>query len=299
MLSYTDREERKGCYMILAIDTGNTHTVLGCIDEKKNPVEVHQVLRMRTDPQQTEFEYAIKIKQIFNLSHIQLEEFDGAIVSSVVPRMTGVLAEAVRLVTGKEPLILGSGVKTGLAIMLDDPGTIAADLVATAVAAKEEYPLPAVIIDMGTATTITVVDKEGRYIGGAIMPGAGISLQALTAKTSLLPSVDIIPPRKTIASNTVDAIKAGIVFGQAGAIDGTLDRFAEALGEEPATIVTTGGMGEVIAPNCRHAIQIDGKLLLKGLGIIWKKNQGTEKKRARAGAGKTASGRVKKGSIKD
>ncbi len=260
--------------MILAIDTGNTHTVLGCIDVSKKRLSAAPVLRMRTDRAQTETEYAVRIRQILELYGIDAGAFEGAILASVVPELTGVLAEAVRLITGAQPLIVGPGLKTGLKIELDDPGTIAADLVATAVAAKEEYPLPCVVIDMGTATTITVVNEKGAYIGGSILPGAGISMKALARETALLPAIDIVPPKKTIASNTIDAMKAGIVFGQAGAIDGTIDRFAAALGREPASIVTTGGMGSVICPHCMHEITIDDTLLLKGLGIIWKKNAG-------------------------
>ena len=265
--------------MILAIDAGNTHTVLGCIDVSKDRLSVAPVLRMSTDRTQTDVEYAVRIRQILELYGIAPEGFEGAIVSSVVPDVTGVLTEAVQLITGIRPLVVGPGLKTGLKIELDDPGTIAADLVATAVAAKEEYPLPCVIIDMGTATTITVVDEKGAYIGGSILPGAGISLQALTREASLLPGIDIVPPKKTIASNTVDAMKAGIVFGQAGAVDGTIDRFSAALGREPASIVTTGGMGAVICPHCTHRITIDETLLLKGLGILWKKNTAAKKKR--------------------
>lgn len=256
--------------MILAIDTGNTNTILGCVDEDN---QVTDCLQLSTDRTATEYEYAAKIEQILALKGIEKDSFDGAIISSVVPPVTKVLAGAVEKLTGKKPLIVGAGVKTGMNIRIDDPGTVAADLVVTAVAVKEYYALPCVIIDMGTATTVTVVNKEGCYIGGVIMPGPGTSLKALVADTSLLPSIDFVAPKKAIASNTVDAMKGGIVFGSAGAVDGILDRYEEEMDGKPFTIVATGGLGAVIAPYCRHDILVDENLLLKGLGVIWQKNQ--------------------------
>ncbi len=259
--------------MILAIDTGNINTVLGCIDEKAAKLTAEPVIRISTDPDRTREEYAVAMQAVLSLHGIDPRGFTGAVLASVVPGLTPVISEAVQMITGISPLIIGPGVKTGLKIQLDDPGTIAADLVASAVAAKTEYPLPCVVIDMGTATSITVVDETGAYIGGSILPGVGISLQALIEKASLLPAVDIVPPKKTIASNTADAMKAGIIFGQAGAVDGTLDRFAAAMGREPASIVTTGGIGAVICAHCTHRVLVDEQLLLKGLGIIWKNQQ--------------------------
>lgn len=256
--------------MILAIDTGNTHTVLGCIDENGNVV---LRLRLTTNRTATEYEYAVQLQQILQMAGVDPRGFEGAIFSCVVPSAQRAIRKACQFVTGIDPFIVGAGIRTGLHIKIDDPGTIAADLVATAVAAKEEYPLPSIIIDMGTATTVTVVDETGAFIGGSIMPGVGISLSALTEATSLLPAIDLLPPKKVIASNTVDCMKAGVVYGAAGAIDGTLDRFIEAMEVKPASIVTTGGIGSVICPYCRHDIVIDSDLLLKGLYVMWKKNR--------------------------
>ena len=255
--------------MILAIDCGNTHVSFGCAEDGG----VGTVCRIPTDRMETDMGYAVKIKQILELNEIDCQAFDGAIISCVVPPLTDVLVRAVRMVTKKDALVVGAGVKTGLHISINDPGTLASDLVAAAVAAKEEYPLPAVIVDMGTATTLTVVDEGGKYIGGAILPGVGISLDALAQETALLPRIELLPPRNVIATNTVDSMKAGIVYGTAGAIDGLLDRFAESLGKEPASIVATGGMSARICPYCRHTVTLDETLLLKGLYLIWKKNQ--------------------------
>ena len=264
--------------MILAIDTGNTHTVIGCIDSDG---EIVQIVRMETNHHKTEHEYAASMKLVLELNGVNLHRIEGAVISSVVPPLTIILKKAVKIITGVDALIVGAGIKTGLPIMIDDPGTIAADLVATAVAAKEYYPLPSIIIDMGTATTVTVVDRNGRYIGGAILPGVGLSMDALTRGTSLLPKIEIVPPNKVIATNTVECMKAGIIFGSAGAIDGILDRFTdtlEATGDEEWSIVATGGLAGTICPCCRHNIILDENLLLKGLHIIWEKNRGGRRK---------------------
>ena len=268
----------KGGPMILAIDTGNTHTVIGCIHANG---EIVEIMRIESNLYKTEYEYAASIKLILELNNVDLSELEGAVISSVVPPLTVVLKKAVKIVTGVDALVLGAGVKTGLPIVIDDPGTIAADLVATAVAAKEYYPLPCIIIDMGTATTVTVVDSKGRYIGGAILPGVSLSVNALTAGTSLLPKIELTPPNKVIASNTVECMKSGIIYGAAGAIDGVLSRFTEALqagGDEEWSIVATGGVAGTICPCCRHDIILDDNLLLKGLHIIWEKNRRNKKK---------------------
>ena len=264
--------------MILAIDTGNTHTVIGCIHANG---EIVEIMRIESNLYKTEYEYAASIKLVLELNGVDLSEIEGAVISSVVPPLTVVLKKAVKIVTGVDSLVLGAGVKTGLPIVIDDPGTIAADLVATAVAAKEYYPLPCIIIDMGTATTVTVVASKGRYIGGAIMPGVSLSMNALTAGTSLLPKIELTPPNKVIASNTVECMKSGIIYGAAGAIDGVLSRFTEALqagGDEEWSIVATGGVAGTICPCCRHDIILDDNLLLKGLHIIWEKNRRNKKK---------------------
>lgn len=256
--------------MILAIDCGNTHITVGCVEGEGS---VDAVFCIPTDRRETAFGYAAKMKEIFDLQGVDLGKIEGAAISCVVPPIKNTLADAVRLMIGKEALIVGAGVKTGLSLSINDPGTVAADLVAAAVAAKEEYPLPCVIVDMGSATTVTVVDGKGRFIGGAILPGASVSLTALVEHTALLPHIEIRPPEKAIASHTVDCMKSGIVYGAAGAVDGIIDRFAAELDGEIACIVATGGIAPMICPHCRHSIRLDETLLLKGLAIIWRKNQ--------------------------
>ena len=265
--------------MILAIDTGNTHIVLGCIDNKG---AISHIIRLETNLGKTEYEYASDIKQILELEGVDRYGFDGAIISSSVPPIIEILKRAVKVITGIDAMVVGIGIKTGLDIVLDDPSTIAADLVATAVAAKNEYPLPCIIIDMGTATTVTVVDAKGRYIGGAIMPGVRLSMRALASGTSLLPNIEIVPPSKTIASNTTDCMKSGIIYGSAGALDGILDHYIEELGGSVGSIVATGGLASTICPMCRHEITLDDNLLLKGLYVIYKKNKPRKPRRPKA-----------------
>ena len=265
--------------MILAIDTGNTHIVLGCIDNKG---AISHIIRLETNLGKTEYEYASDIKQILELEGVDRYGFDGAIISSSVPPIIEILKRAVKVITGIDAMVVGIGIKTGLDIVLDDPSTIAADLVATAVAAKNEYPLPCIIIDMGTATTVTVVDAKGRYIGGAIMPGVRLSMRALASGTSLLPNIEIVPPSKTIASNTIDCMKSGIIYGSAGALDGILDHYIEELGGSTGSIVATGGLASTICPMCRHEITLDNNLLLKGLYVNYKKNKPRKTRRLKA-----------------
>ena len=256
--------------MILAIDCGNTHVTFGGVDGHGT---VEPILRIPTDRSETDFGYAAKINQTLTLCGLSPSDFEGAAISCVVPPLTDVLVRAVRILTGHTALVVGAGVKTGLHIAINDPGTIASDLVAAAVAVKEEYPLPCVVVDMGTATTVTVVDEKARYIGGAILPGTHLSQKALSEGTALLPHINPQPPRNAIASTTVESMKSGMIYGSAGAIDGLLDRFADELGRDPASIVATGGVSRLVCPYCRHTVTIDEKLLLKGLWLIWKRNQ--------------------------
>ena len=256
--------------MLLAINVGNTHVVFGLLDGKSI---IKPVMSIKTDQKQTAFGYASEIKNILELSEFCLADIDGAIISSVVPPITSIIKEAVEILTGVVPLIVGAGVKSGIHLHIDDPGTVASDLVAMAAGAKAQYPLPCVIVDVGTAVTMTVVDENGRFIGGSFMPGINISLDALAREAALLPKIDVAPPKKAIASSTVDCMRSGIIYGYAGAIDGIIDRFAEELGREPSTVVTTGGMAETVCVYTKRKTVNDSDLLLKGLAVIYEKNK--------------------------
>ena len=206
--------------MILAIDVGNTNIVLGCIDEGK----IVSVVRIHTDTRETEAEYTIKLKEIIYAYGMDLKAIDGAILSSVVPPVTEAMRRAVRQLTGLECMIVGPGMKTGMNIRIDDPGTVAGDLIVGGVAAMHFYGTPVIVLDLGTATTATVIDDKGSFRGGAIMPGVKLSYAALAAGTSLLPEISITPPKKCIATNTVDCMKSGIIYSTASAVDGITAR---------------------------------------------------------------------------
>ncbi|HJB15678.1 MAG TPA: type III pantothenate kinase, partial [Candidatus Blautia excrementipullorum] len=253
--------------MILAIDIGNTNIVVGCIDKEK----IYFIERLSTVRTKTELEYAIDLKTVLDIYHIRRTDIEGCIISSVVPQITNVAKLAVEKILKKEALVLGPGVKTGLNIMLDNPGEMGADRVADAVAALTYYPVPLVIVDMGTATTVSVVDEKKRYLGGMILPGVRVSLDALTSRASQLSGISIEEPKKLIGKNTVDCMKSGILYGNAAAVDGIIDRIEEELGQK-VTAIATGGMSGKIIPHCRRKIIQDEDLLLKGLLVIYEKN---------------------------
>lgn len=254
--------------MILAIDVGNTNIVLGCIEQG----EILHVVRVHTNLQATAAEYAISLKQLLNLYQVDADGFEGVILSSVVPPVTDALQSAVRQVTGKNCLVVGPGMKTGLNVRVDDPGTVAGDLVVGSVAAMTVYGAPAIVIDMGTATTVVAIDSESCFRGGAILPGIKLGCSALAAGTSLLPEISITAPKRVVATNTVDCMRSGAVFGTAAAIDGLVDRMEAELGY-PCTVVATGGLAQAVTPFCRREILCDNDLLLKGLWILWEKNR--------------------------
>mgnify|MGYP003364024672 FL=1 len=254
--------------MILAIDIGNTNIVVGCIDQEKT----YFIERLSTVRTKTELEYAVDLKTVVDIYHIKRTDIEGCIISSVVPQITNAVKLAAEKVLHKEPMVLGPGVKTGLNIMMDNPGQLGADLVANAVAGIHEYPLPLAIIDMGTASTVSVVDEKKHYVGGMIFPGMGVSLDALTAHASQLSGISIEPPKRIIGKNTIECMKSGVIYSNAAALDGIVDRIEEELGQK-ITVVATGGLARKIVPHCRREILLDEDLLLKGLLIIYEKNR--------------------------
>ena len=251
--------------MILAIDIGNTNIVVGCIDEEK----IYFTERLSTVRTKTELEYAVDLKTVLDIYHIKRTDIEGCIISSVVPQITGIAKLAAEKILKKEVMVRGPGVKTGLNIVMDNPGQLGADLVADAVAGLASYPVPLVVIDMGTATTISVVNSKKQYIGGMIMPGVGISLDALTARASQLSGISIDAPRHIIGKNTIECMKSGVLYSNAAALDGIIDRIEEELGEK-TTVIATGGLAKKIVPHCRKEIILDEELLLKGLMLIYR-----------------------------
>lgn len=254
--------------MILAIDIGNTNIVVGCIDDQKT----YFIERLSTVRTKTELEYAVDLKTVLDIYHIKGSDIEGCIISSVVPQITNTAKLAAEKILKKEVMVLGPGVKTGLNILMDHPGQLGADLVADAVAGLNEYPVPFIVIDMGTATTVSVVNSKKQYIGGMILPGVRVSLDALTAHASQLSGISIDAPKHVIGKNTVECMKSGVLYSSAAALDGIIDRVEEELGEK-ATVIATGGLAKKIVSHCRKDIILDEDLLLKGLLVIYEKNK--------------------------
>ena len=253
--------------MILAIDAGNTNIVLGCVEDGK----VLFSGRIATDSLKTDMELAVIIKNIFSLNDIDASTFEGAVISSVVPPLNESLKSAVRLVTGKEAYEVSGN--EGLDLAIDEPDRLGKDLIVGAIAALDEFKPPIVMIDMGTATTIFVIDRNSRFLGGVIMPGIMISQKALSSIASLLPSISLSAPKSVIGKNTVDSMNSGAVFGNAAMLDGMIDRIEEELGDK-VTAIATGGLSRFIAAQCKHKITYDENLLLKGLWLIYKRHSG-------------------------
>ena len=253
--------------MLLTIDIGNTNITLGAYD---SGILVFTA-RLATENIKTADQYAAEIKDILSLYGQDYSDVEDCIISSVVPAVGRSVSEAVSKLCDIVPLMLGPGVKTGLNIKIDNPAQLGADLVAGAVGAIDEYTMPCVIIDMGTASTISVLDRSGAFLGGAIAAGVRLTLKALAENTAQLPSISIEAPSAVIGSNTVECMQSGLVYGTAAMLDGLLDKIEQELGETP-TVVATGGMSKEIIPHCRRNIIYNENLLLDGLRVIYEKN---------------------------
>lgn len=255
--------------MLLAIDIGNTNIVIGGIDDGG---KIAFEARIATDRIKTSDQYGAEIKSMLSLFDIKPRDVADCIISSVVPPVFNSVRTGVMKVTGKAPMVVGPGLKTGLNIQMDTPSQVGSDRIVIAVAALAEYEPPLTLLDLGTATTIEVVGKGSTYLGGCIIPGVRISLEALTSRTAQLPGISLDRPKKVIGKNTVDCMRSGIMYGTAAMLDGMLDRVEEELGFS-TTVVATGGMAQFIVPLCRREIRLERDLLLKGLNIIYQKNK--------------------------
>lgn len=254
--------------MLLTIDIGNTNIVIGGISDEK----IYFISRISTEKNLSKDEYTIKLKNILEIYNIKLEDIKDCIISSVVPPVLSSITEAIYLLINKKPLIVGPGIKTGLNILVDNPAQVGSDLIVDAVACINDYKPPLIIIDMGTATTFSIIDKNKNYIGGCIMPGVKISLNALSSMTAQLPFISLEEPKKIFGKNTIDCMKSGIVFGNACMIDGMIEKIEKELNEK-ATIIATGGISRHIIPFCEKDIIYDDDLMIKGLLKIYKKNK--------------------------
>ncbi|MBQ9520275.1 MAG: type III pantothenate kinase [Acholeplasmatales bacterium] len=252
--------------MILAVDIGNTNIVVGFL-EKTNIIASG---RVATDRNKTSVDFLIQLKLMLSIYSIDINKLEGSILSSVVPELTNELEIAMEKLLSKKPFIIGPGLKTGLNIKIDNPKSLGADRVCDAVCLIEEYEAPAIIIDMGTATTISVVDKNNNHIGGMIIPGIKTSLDSLSSHASQLPPISLEKPKNLIGKNTIDCMNSGIIYGNASMIDGLIDRIKEEIGD--VKVIATGGLAKLVIPYSKHEITYDPDLLLKGLYYIYKKN---------------------------
>jgi len=254
--------------MILTLDVGNMNIVFGGVVDG-NCVFTCRLNTVRT---RTADEYAVLLSRMSEQRGVDIAGAAGAIISSVVPQLTQVISDALVSTTGKTPMIVGPGVKTGLNIRIDDPAELGTDFVAAAVAALDRYDPPCVTIDMSTATALGVVDPNGNYIGGVICPGLLVAHDALADSTAQLRHVRIAAPKHVIEKSTAASIQSGLVFGNACMLDGLLDRIEEELGVKP-TVVATGEQAEVVLAQCRRKdIIYDAELMMRGLWLIYKRN---------------------------
>lgn len=253
--------------MVLAIDIGNTHILLGCFEDRK--ILFKELLS--TDRSYTDLEYASLIKSALEFNGASFDQIEGAIVSSVVPSVTGMIKIAIERFAQVTPVVVGPGVKTGLKIKIDNPAQLGSDLVVSAVAGIKEYGVPQINIYMGTATAFSLIDSEKTFLGTSIGAGMGIAAEALSSRTSQLPNVAFETPKKVIGTNTVDSMKSGLICQNAALIDGMIDRIEEEYGDK-CVIVATGRYASIVTPLCRHKVICDMKLILKGLIEVYFKN---------------------------
>lgn len=253
--------------MVLAIDIGNTNITVGGFDGE----ELRFVARLATVSTKTSDEYAVLLLNVLSMHSVEKTQIKGAIISSVVPPLNAAMNRAVESIYGVKPLNVGPGIKTGINIHCDTPSSVGADLICACVAAHHIYGSPSLIVDMGTATKMMVVNAKGAFIGVSIIPGVRMGMQALAMGTAQLPQVSLDAPVSVVAKNTVDCVKSGVIYGNAALVDGMIDRINGEVGEE-LPVYATGGLSSIIVPHCSHKITLDEQLVLKGLNILYKKN---------------------------
>ena len=254
--------------MILTIDIGNSNIVIGGVENDEIVFEA----RLRTESTKTSDQYCVDLKILLDVYGIESSRIEGAIIASVVPQVLNSLQTAVKKLTGKTSLIVGPGLKTGLNIKIENPSQTGADLVVGSVAALREHKPPLIIVDMGTATTMVVLDETGALIGGCICPGVKISLDALTERTALLPGLQLDQPKKAIGRNTIDCMRSGIMMGNAAMLDGMVERMEAELGHK-CTVIATGGIAKFVIPMCKTPVIYDKDLLVKGLTALYNDNK--------------------------
>ncbi|OPJ54830.1 type III pantothenate kinase [Alkalithermobacter paradoxus] len=255
--------------MLLVFDVGNTNIVVGVYDGKK----LIKDWRISTDKDKTSDEYGMLIRQLFRYENLELELIDDVIISSVVPNVMHSLENFARKYCGKEPMVVGPGIKTGINIKYDNPKQVGADRIVNAVAAYDKYGGPIIVVDFGTATTFCAISQNGEYLGGTISPGIKISSEALFQKASKLPRVELIKPEMVICKNTVSAMQAGIIYGYAGLVDNIVNMMKKELKNKNVKVIATGGLASLIFSESKSIDYVDKDLTLEGLRLIHDMNK--------------------------
>src|SRR5215471_3558026 len=273
--------------MLLTIDVGNSNTVLGVFRGE----ELIANWRLTTEHAQTVDEYGVLTRSLLSLANLDQKAIAGVMISSVVPPVNWTLAEMARVYLGRKALFVEPGVKTGMAVLVDNPMEVGADRIVNGVAAFQKYGGPCIVVDFGTAITFDVISAKCEYLGGVIAPGIGIASEALFSRAARLPRVEIKVPGKVVGTNTVTHMQAGLYYGAVDMVDGMLTRMKAEL-KTDATVVATGGQAQLVAKGTKQIQHVDEFLTLVGLRLIWERNQQGEAAREGAGA---AVGNFKKG----
>jgi len=250
--------------MLLAIDAGNTQTILGLFDGER----LAEQFRVGTDPTHTGDELAVLLR-----SFVDLASLEGIVLCSSVPQLVHEYEAFADRWAGVDLLVLGPGVPTGVPIRYDDPREVGPDRIANTVAARERHGAPAIVVDFGTSTNFDVVSAAGEFAGGVLAPGIEVSMDALFARAARLPKVPFAAPERVISQTTVAALQSGLVYGFAGQVDAIVDRIREELGEPDAPVIATGGLADLIAPHSRTITKVDQELTLQGLRLVWERNR--------------------------
>ncbi len=253
--------------MLLAVDIGNTNVVLGLYRGK----ELVQTFRVSTVQTRTEDEYAVLLHQLFALKQLPAGAVTAAIIASVVPQLTDVIVSAVRQAVGREPLLVGPGLKTGISVLYENPHDVGADRIVNAVAAYARFEAGVIVVDFGTGTTFDCISGKGEYLGGVIVPGIKVSLDGLLHSAAKLRPIELVAPPRVLGRNTTHALQSGVIHGYAALVDGLVDRLVTELGF-PCRVIATGGLAALVGKHSERIEEVDPDLTLEGLRILHERN---------------------------